>query len=96
MTTSDVVQDLGRIGMPDSIFREIAQRAADEIVAEKALADDLALALGLWIKYGRPPVQAAEAMARYKAARGIEESRWDEVKERADAALARHRKRHDG
>ena len=67
MTTSDVVQDLGRIGMPDSIFREIAQRAADTIVVERALADDLAFWL---LELMDPDNDAAKAvLARYREAR---------------------------
>ena len=49
MATTDVVQDLGRIGMPKSIFREIAQRAADTIVAERALADEAATLIDKWL-----------------------------------------------
>ena len=69
MTTTDVLRDLDRIGMPDSIFREIAQRAADTIIAERALADELALALHISVKFGRPPEQAAEVLTRYREAR---------------------------
>ena len=60
--------------MSDEMIRPSWQDAAERTMvayeAEKALADDLALALGLWIKYGRPPVQATEAMDRYREARG--------------------------
>jgi hypothetical protein len=93
MTTSDLLEDV--LSDARDRIELLLEQEREQTSIERALADELALALGIWIKYGRPPVQAAEAMARYKAARGIEESRWDEVKERSDAALARHKERHD-
>ena len=39
-------------------------------LVEKALADELALALRTAVKYGRPPEQAAEVLAHYEAAKG--------------------------
>jgi hypothetical protein len=39
---------------------------AEEWHEEQALADDLALALQLSVKFGRPPEQAEEVLARYR------------------------------
>lgn len=54
-----------------ALNRYRATVAADKVLleAERALADDLALALHVSVKYGRPPEQAAEVLARYREAR---------------------------
>lgn len=47
------------------------QVLTEALDAERALADDLALVVHVSVKYGRPPEQAAEVLARYREARGV-------------------------
>ena len=77
-----------------------AEEANKVVDAEKALADDLADVLSR-VSVGWQPVIGVDltqfpdvqrVMQRYREAR----SRWEEVKVRSDAALARHRERHSG
>jgi hypothetical protein len=74
-------------------WQDAAERTMVAYEAEKALADELYAKLDELIPDdGVLGPSVAEVKARYRKAR----SRWPEVKARADAALARHRKRHDG